>query len=255
MSIKRGIKLQKLMSFPKGMALTASYLHSQGFDPQLLARYKQSNWLASIGDGAYVRHGDSVDWQGALVAIQNQLKLQVFCGARTALELQGYSHYVASTRRDVFLFGPTGQKLPRWFEKSDWSANVIYKMTSLFPDDLSESYVNFPAGDFAMRISSPERAAMEMLYHVPAKQGFDEAMLIIESLLTLRPALVQKLLEACNSVKVKRLFLYMSGAANLPFVAKLDLAKVNLGKGTRTVVKGGRLDPKYRITVSRSGEA
>ena len=106
-----------------------------------------------------------------------------------------------------------------------------------------------------MRISSPERAAMEMLYHVPAKQGFDEAMLIIESLLTLRPALVQKLLEACNSVKVKRLFLYMSGAANLPFVAKLDLAKVNLGKGTRTVVKGGRLDPKYRITVSRSGEA
>jgi hypothetical protein len=255
MSIQKGMKLQKLMQFPKGMALTASYLQNQGFGPQLLARYKQSNWLKSIGDGAYVRHGDNVDWQGALAAIQSQLKLPVHCGARTALELQGYSHYVASTRRDVFLFGATGQKLPRWFERSNWSANVIYKMTNLFPNDLPESYVNFPAKDLTIRIASPERAAMEMLYHIPAKQGFDEAMLIMESLLTLRPALVQKLLEACNSVKVKRLFLYMSGATNLPFVAKLDLAKVNLGKGDRTVVKGGRLDPKYRITVSRRSEA
>lgn len=243
------------MSLPKGLVLTASYLHSQDFDLQLLARYKQSNWLQSIGDGAYVRHADSIDWQGALAAMQNQLKLPVHCGARTVLELQGYSHYVAFTQSDVFLFGSPGQKLPRWFEKSECSGNVIYKMTNLFPTNLSESYVNFPAKDFAIRISSLERAAMEMLYHIPAKQGFDEAMRIMESLLTLRPALVQKLLEACNSVKVKRLFLYMSCAANLPFVAKLDLKKINLGKGDRTIVKGGRLDPKYRITIPRSVEA
>jgi hypothetical protein len=128
-------------------------------------------------------------------------------------------------------------------------------MSSLFPDNLQDSYVNFPLGAFKIRISSPERAAMEMLYHVPAKQGFDEAARIMESLLTLRPVLVQKLLEACTSIKVKRLFLYMAQAASLPFVAKLDLTKVNLGKGDRTVVKGGRLDPKYRITVPRGGDA
>jgi hypothetical protein len=243
------------MNFPKGLALTASYLSSQGFDPQQLARYKKSNWLESLGDGAYARYGDKVDWQGALCAIQSQLKLPVHCGARTALELQGYSHYVASTRRDVFLFGSTGQKLPRWLEKNDWNVNVTYKMTSLFPDNLQGSYVNFSAGAFTIRISSPERAAMEMLYHVPAKQGFDEAARIMESLLTLRPVLVQKLLEACISVKVKRLFLYMAQAANLPFASKLNLTKIDLGKGDRTVVKGGRLDPKYRITVPRGGDA
>lgn len=243
------------MNFPKGLAFTASYLSSQGFDPQLLAQYKKSNWLESIGDGAYARYGDKVDWQGALCAIQSQLKLPVHCGARTALELPGYSHYVASRQRDVFLFGSPGQKLPRWFENNDWDVNVTYKMTSLFPDNLQGSYVNFSAGAFAIRISSPERAAMEMLYHVPAKQGFDEAARIMESLLTLRPVLVQKLLEACTSIKVKRLFLFMAQAANLAFMAKLDLTKVNLGKGDRTVVKGGRLDPKYRITVPRGGDA
>jgi len=255
MSIKKGTKLQKIMQFPKGLVLTASYLGSQGFDLQLLARYKKSKWLKSIGDGAYARYGDKVDWQGAMSAIQNQLKLPVYCGARTALELQGFSHYATSTRRDVFLFGSSRQKLPRWFEKNDWDVNITYKMTSLFPDNMQGSYVNFPAGEFTIRISSPERAVMEMLYHVPAKQGFDEAARIMESLLTLRPVLVRKLLETCTSIKVKRLFLYMAQTANLPFLEKLDLTKINLGKGDRTVVKGGRLDSKYRITVPRGGDA
>jgi hypothetical protein len=196
----------------------------------------------------------TIDWQGALSAMQNQLKLPVHCGARTALELQGYSHYVASKIREVFLFGSTGQKLPLWFGKYNWDASFTYKMTGLFPDGLSASYVNFPWGDFSIRISSPERAAMEMLYHVPIKQGFDEAMKIMESLLSLRPELVQKLLESCASIKVKRLFLYVAHVANLPFASKLNLKKVNLGKGDRTIVKGGRLDPQYRITVPRSGD-
>jgi len=243
------------MGFPNGLALTASYLRSQGFDPQLLAQYKKSNWLESIGDGAYARYADKVDWQGALSAMQNQLKLSIHCGARTALELQGYSHYVAAQQRDVFLFASPGQKLPRWFEKNDWAVNVTYKMTGLFPAGRQDSYVNYSAGTFSIRISSPERAAMEMLYHVPAKQGFDEAMRVMESLLTLRPVLVQKLLEACTSVKVKRLFLYMAQTANMPFAAKLDLAKIDLGKGDRTVIKGGRFDSKYRITVPRGGDA
>lgn len=255
MSINKRTKLHKLMNLPNGLVFSASYLSRQGFDPQLLAQYKKSKWLVSLGDGAYARYGDKVDWQGALSAMQNQLKLPLHCGARTALELQGYSHYVTSSLRDVFLFGSCGQKLPRWFEKYNWDVNVTYKMTSLFPENLQGSYVSFSSGSFSINISSPERAAMEMLYHVPAKQGFDEAARIMESLLTLRPVLVQKLLEACASIKVKRLFLYMAQAANLPFVAKLDLTKVNLGKGDRTVVKGGRLDPKYRITVPRGGDA
>jgi Transcriptional regulator, AbiEi antitoxin, Type IV TA system/Transcriptional regulator, AbiEi antitoxin N-terminal domain len=272
MSILKGKKLQRLMSIPKGIVLTSNFLKNQGFNPQLLAKYKKGNWLSSIGDGAYLRHGDKVDWKGALSAMQEQLKLPVHCGARTALALQGYSHYVESATRDVFLFGSPSQRLPQWFEKYDWGVRVIYKMTNLFPENLAESFVEFPVGglmlriqllsprkiesatevpmkDFGIRISSPERALMEMLYLVPAKQGFDEAERIMESMMTLRPALVQKLLENCNSIKVKRLFLYMAEKANLSWVEKLTLAEVTLGKGDRTIIKGGHLDPKYHITV------
>ena len=255
MSIKKGTKLQKIMQFPKGLVLTTGYLDSQGVSGQLLARYKKSGWLESISEGAYGTQGDTIDWQGALYAIQSQLKLPVHCGGRTALELQGYGHYAASKTREVFLFGPAGRKLPLWFGKYNWGVSFTYKMTSLFPDNLSIGYVDFPWGKFSIRTSSPERAAMEMLYHVPQKQGFDEAMRIMESLLSLRPELVQQLLEVCASIKVKRLFLYMAQAANLPFMIKLNLKKVNLGNGDRTIIKGGRLDAQYRITVPRTGDA
>jgi transcriptional regulator with AbiEi antitoxin domain of type IV toxin-antitoxin system len=31
--------------------------------------------------------------------------------------------------------------------------------------------------------------------------------------------------------------------------AKIDLAQIDFGKGKRMLVKGGRFDPKYKITV------
>jgi hypothetical protein len=239
--------------FPKGTALTAEFLKEQGFNPQLIARYKTSSWLEPLGSGAYRRHGDKVSWMGGLAALQQQLKLDVHCGARTALELQGYGHYAAFAARTIYLFGHPRQKLPKWFREYDWNVKIVYRMTGLFPRAVEDDYIDFPVDDFAIRISSPERAAMEMLYYVPSEQGFDEAEHIIGSLLTLRPALVQKLLETCNSVKVKRLFMYLAEKGSLPWVDQLDLRSVDSGKGDRTIVEGGRLDSKYRITVPRGG--
>jgi hypothetical protein len=51
---------------------------------------------------------------------------------------------------------------------------------------------------------------MECFYLTPHVETFDEAMLLMEGLMTLRLHLVQALLEACQSVKVKRLFLFLA---------------------------------------------
>lgn len=93
---------------------------------------------------------------------------------------------------------------------------------------------------------------MEVLYLVPKEESFEEAGLLMEDLATLRPDMLQRLLEQCRSVKVKRLFLYLAEQSNHSWLEKLDKAGINLGKGKRVVVKGGRLDAKYNITVPRS---
>jgi hypothetical protein len=71
----------------------------------------------------------------------------------------------------------------------------------------------------------------------------------MEGLATLRPKLVQQLLEACRSVKVKRLFAALAEAGGHRWFAKLDFTRVDLGQGKRQIVPGGRLHPKYLVTL------
>ena len=73
----------------------------------------------------------------------------------------------------------------------------------------------------------------------------------MEGLVTLRPSLVQTLLETCSSIKAKRLFLFLAEAMNHAWVKRIHLSNVRLGEGKRVIVKNGRFDSKYNITVPR----
>ena len=63
---------------------------------------------------------------------------------------------------------------------------------------------------------------------------------------------MQSLLEACSSVKVKRLFLLMAERAGLPVVAKRARNQIDLGKGARSIVPKGASVAKYEIVVPRA---
>ena len=76
----------------------------------------------------------------------------------------------------------------------------------------------------------------------------------MEGLNNLRPALVQSLLEACQSVKVKRLFLYLAEKSNHDWFTYLDLSKIDLGSGKRSIVKDGVYISRYQITVPKELE-
>ena len=232
-----------------GATSATSYLNDIGFSRDLLVKYKNSGWLESFGRGAYMRSGDRVDWPGALFTLQTQLGLPVHAGGKTALERKGYAHYLPARQKRVFLYGPRGLALPAWFKGDRFGVEFVVTRTNLFPAELREGFTEFQEKDFSVRISAPERAMMEMLHLVPLKVGFDEARLVMGSLVTLRSEVVQGLLEACRSVKVKRLFLYMAENQEHAWLSQVDLSKVDLGKGKRMIVPNGRYDAKYQITV------
>lgn len=71
----------------------------------------------------------------------------------------------------------------------------------------------------------------------------------MEGLNNLRPVSVQKLLQNCTSVKVKRLFLYMAEKAGHEWFSFLDTDKIDLGHGKRMITRGGSLNVKYQITI------
>ena len=231
-----------------------SHLVASGFGRDLLVKYKNGGWMEPFGRGAYIRSRDKVDWQGALYTLQNQLSLPVHAGGKTSLQLKGYAHYLPARQNKVFLYGPRGLTLPAWFKEDRFGVKFVVTRTNLFPADCREGFTDFKERNFSVRIAAPERAAMEMLHLVPREVGFDEAQLIMENLVALRIDAVQRLLEECRSVKVKRLFLYMAEQKEHLWLSKLDLAKADLGKGKRMIVRQGRFDAKYRITVPATRE-
>ncbi len=245
-------KINRLINqWSRGTVSTASYLNRLGFSHDLLVRYKKSGWVESFGRGAYILYGDKVEWPGALYTLQTQLRLNVHPGGKTALELKGYAHYLPSGKRKIFLYGTQGQVLPNWFKGERLGIDIVMTRTNLFPGESQEGFSEFKEKDFSIRISSPERAAMEMLHLVPGKINFDEALLIMENLVSLRPDVVQKLLVMCRSIKVKRLFMYMAEKHGHSWVSDLDLPRIDFGKGKRVIVPNGKYDRKYLITVPR----
>ena len=248
-------KLKSLLTtWPQGTVYLSSALNRIGIGYDLQNRYRNSGWIKSIGQGAVIKTGDSITWQGAVYALQEQGHLPVHVGAKTALEIYGLGHFLNLAQEKIQIFGAQSSKLPKWFLEFSWDGKLEFYRNSLFHTNEEIGMQSYNLKTFSIKVSSPERAFMEMLYLVPKKESFNEACLISEGLSTFRPSLVQKLLESCSSVKVKRLFLYMVEKQNHQWLKKVDIKQIDLGKGDRQIIKGGRLDSKYRITVPRTDD-
>src|SRR3989344_5475419 len=80
--------------WPRATVAVSSWLKKMGISQQLTYRYEQSGWLESIGHGAFKWQDDSISWQGALVALQQQMNLKIYCAAKSALEELGEAHFL-----------------------------------------------------------------------------------------------------------------------------------------------------------------
>jgi len=237
-----------IQSVPRGSVLLPSWLLVQGYSYELQQSYRKSNWLKSIGKGAMLKSGDPLVLTGALAALQNVENLNIHIGGRSALELQGLAHYLQINNPETTLFVNGRTKLPLWFANNDWNTKTKLFRLSLFKDE-TLGMTDFQEGELIMKISNPARAIMECLALCPDKFPLLESFELMEGLGALRPAKVQELLENCKSLKVKRLFLYFAEKANHNWFKYLDINKIDLGIGKRSLVESGVLVSKYKLVL------
>lgn len=251
MIAKNRTKINQLLStIPQDVVLQSSWLLNEGYSLDLQKYYRNSGWLQALENGAMFRSNNQPGYEGGIYALQQQSGLSVHPGGRTALALQGKAQYIELNTAQIWLFGGEKEKLPTWFRKHKWVQTVHYKASSFLPKELGLTECSF-AG-FSIKVSSPARAIMECLYLAPENFDLVECYELMENLNDLRPALVQELLEACTSIKVKRLFLFMAERLSHSWYKHLNLFKVDLGKGKRSLVKEGVYISKYQITVPKT---
>ena len=235
----------------RGTIKTSRQLAGEGYDPQLLRAYSKSGWIELLSYGAYKLRGDHVEWPGGLFALQQTPECQIHAGGRTALELQGFAHYLRSGAGSVEIFGRIEDRLPAWFNTSFPSPQINFHKTNSLDYSVDGSFRDYDVANVPLKISDPELGIMEMAYLIPKKHSLEETNLIMESLTTIRPLLLQRLLESCKSVKVNRIVLYLAELNKHRWFNQLDISKIRLGSGKREIVKNGKLDKKYGITVMK----
>ena len=272
-------KLNRLQhTLPEGLVVDSAWLERQGVSRQLRHKYVMHGWLLPLARGVYCRSPlpevlSSVPWQQLIISLNALQNLPVAAGARTALELQGFSHYVSSGgSREAHLYA--NEELPGWVSRVPVDAKLILHNTrKLFRDRDIPAY--FTKGEAAppppedsgftqqpwghwkypLTLSTPERAILELLDEVPKRETFHQADVFMEGLRSLSPRRLQSLLSHCRSVKVKRLFFWFAERHNHAWLQKLDREGIDLGKGKRMLLRGGKLDTKYNITVPESLDA
>ena len=244
-------KIQQILeTTPRDAVLFGVWLSSQGLDARGQYAYMKSGWLNRISRGVYKIHGASPKLLAAISSYNTQLGKHCVVGAYTALELRGYSHYLSMGKPKAYLFTNKNNKLPVWILRGEWDMTVKYMTTSFLGDGLL-GVETMNVEQFDLLVSSPERAFLECLNLPDASSSLLDIYYIMESLTTLRPKLVQTLLESCTSQKVKRLFLYMAEKANHPWFKAIRLENVNLGTSRLMITPTGKYINKYNMTISK----
>lgn len=237
-----------ILEWGQGEIHTSAWFQARKIGRPLIHKYLTTGLLQRLGGGAYIKAGDHLDWQAAIYAAQTELKLPMHVGGRSALELLGVSHYLnMGDRSAIFLIATRRFRMPIWIRANDWGVDFRVRTSTIFKDDIGIETLK--RSNFAINISSRERAIMEVIDTVDLRHSFEEIEQYTENLLSIRSNLTQNLLEQCTSIRTKRVFLYIASKMNLPVIKKLHINKINLGRGDRTIALNGKFDKKFAITV------
>jgi hypothetical protein len=254
---------------PEGFPVTKQWLARQSpeLDRHAIDNLLKSKQLMALAPGVYMRPGTRLTWQGVVSSLQDILRTDLSVGGLTALELHGFAHYLPLSRqRTVHLYGKN--HLPAWLSAALPDVQFVRhnRLASLGATglvnreydtqertllDIGTSEQRRTAWPFTL--SSPERAYLEVLVDVPDTISFEHADQLLQGMTTLSPRRMEQLLRKCANVKVRRLFYWMAERHAYAWLKKLPqpgaLDELGLGSGNRVLARGGRLDPKYHITV------
>jgi hypothetical protein len=239
---------------PHGYLVTRGWLLEQGVSPHSLDNLLKSGDLIAPVSGVYRRPDAALTWQGVVASIQ-RMGDRLVAGGVTALEEQGFAHYLPLGKaRDVRLYG--FDAAPRWVNRLGLPEMISHLgLVRLF--ELSVEGGGFtveqagPTG-LPFHVSCPERAILEALADIPGTLSFDHADELMQGLVNLSPRRLDALLRITRSVKVKRLFFWLATRHAHAWLKKLDPSAYDFGHGKRLLARGGVLDSTWLITVPRA---
>ncbi len=236
-----------LLAGAPGDVYFAAWLQEQGYQLSLLAHYRKLGLLFPLSRGVMYRPGSSLSAFTALASSNAQVGTHYRVAAHSALERFGISHFVSMGKAKTIVATPKG-KVPAWMQSDLFETTIVPFSTETFtqPVTTTVQHNNQP-----LLISAPEQAILECLLLVNEHYSYLDVFYLMEQLTTLRPEVVQTLLENTHNYRVKRMFLYMAEKAAHLWFDDLDLSRIDLGSGKQQLAPEGVYIDKYKIVIPR----
>ncbi len=236
----------------QGSIVSQAWMTEHNISHSLAQRYVSSGWLKKLGTGVYFRpfplSNALPNWDSALHALVNQLKLPVHLAGLSSLKYHGLSHYLQLEENQIWLGVANKRVLPKWFLEFT-QQELKFCNNSKLTELLDKDFVTLTVNGWELTVSSPELAAYEVVDSIGKQFSFEHAAELFQGLTNLSPRKVQSLLERSHAVQTNRIFLYLSHYHMHQWVKRLDESKIKLGSGKRQVIQNGKLDETYLITV------
>ncbi len=245
MSTTRAKYLKNLLLFNKEIPITTEKLKQSGISPFLARKYKDSGWLESIGTGAFKFPSAALTIEGLLHALQVDLGLPVFAGAKTALEMAGIRHFYRRHEK-VYLYTNRKTNLPAWVKRYPWGKELMVKKTEKW---INKDYmVNPGSKEFDWFIASKELAIVQLIELVNQGETFTETAEIFELMDSLNPATLNTLLPTASK-KAKRIFLFLIEQYKHPWGKHIKRSLLQEKKSVITIEKAGKYLKNYNMVI------
>ena len=251
MRIQNETKLKWLLEVVlPGRLVDTPTLQRHGITRMLAHKYIDSGWLEPVVRGLYRRpQADArrADWQLVVRSLQHVMAYSSVVGGRTALELQGFAHYLPLRGdQDVHLYG---EAHPTWLKRLDEADRYRLHSTKLFDMSAHEETTDVDSPVGPLKCSTPERGILELLDELPKHESVHIVDTAFEGLASARPRRLEKLLACCTSIKVKRLFFVFADKHGHAWRRHLSPERFDLGSGPRALFDKGQFHPRYAISV------
>ena len=135
MNVQKRSKLKKLEEVvPEGLLITAACLTERGYSSSLRSQYVDAGWLSQPARGVFWRPRGDLRWELVVISLQNIMQIPLVVGGRTALELQGFAHFLSQEPSEVHLYGE--ETLPGWMNKLPIRQKfILHRSRRLFLND------------------------------------------------------------------------------------------------------------------------
>jgi hypothetical protein len=248
----QSVKNQSISTvLPEGQAVNRKWLNAHGFDRPSIDYYSRSNMIVPLCRGIYRKPGSQLKWEHVVYSLL-ELGYSVHVGHTYALQFHGYAHFLELTGGSIVTLYAE-RKTPQW----PFQLELKAQLERLSRNPFSETYnggiekVLFGSWDWEIPYSTPERALIEVCSTLDNDVDIVSADKSFEGAGTLRPKLLQDLLENTRQVKAKRLFLWFVRRHAFPWFSQINIDKLELGSGKRQIVANGVYDSEFQITVPK----